>query len=385
MRRLLVALVATFLVLATKLAAEADDIVYIPDPYFKNFLVNMYYEGYQPVDLNKDGEIQYSEAAAYTEWLRISGESTDSITDLTGIKEFINIKKLLMERNVLINEIDVSGMVNLEQIDFFDDWNLEVLNASGCKNLLTIKCNDSKIKLLNAENCSKINRINCLNNPMEEINLKGCSNLQTIISTKGNLKELNITDCTKLDGIICSFNKLTELDLSNLKYFTGLTCDNNQLKKIDLSNSPSFVRLVANDNQLEAVNVRNGNNKSITKFKIYGNSNLKCITVDDPTYSKENWKDIDEWTKFSEDCSNSINENQSNSFKVFPNPANNTVLIERISPEEADLRVIDITGRICLIHPIQYGETQIQLDITMLSAGKYVIEINKETNSLIVE
>ncbi len=45
------------------------------------------------------------------------------------------------------------------------------------------------------------------------------------------------------------------------------------------------------------------NNQSITTFKTFGNPNLKCITVDDPKYSMENWKEIDEWTEFSEDCS----------------------------------------------------------------------------------
>jgi hypothetical protein len=72
-------------------------------------------------------------------------------------------------------------------------------------------------------------------------------------------------------------------------------------------------------------------------------------------------------------------------FKVYPNPANNTVLIERNGVEAADLQIVDITGRICLSHSIQFGETQIQIDISKLPAGKYIIEINNETGSLIVE
>ena len=90
MRRLLVAFMATFLVLSPKLAAEADDIVYFPDPFFKKVLVNMEYYMGERIDLNYDGEIQYSEAEAYIHSLDISFAG-DSITDLTGIKAFINI------------------------------------------------------------------------------------------------------------------------------------------------------------------------------------------------------------------------------------------------------------------------------------------------------
>jgi hypothetical protein len=220
---------------------------------------------------------------------------------------------------------------------------------------------------------------------MENINIKECRNLQTLVTTNGNLKELNLKDCLRLDGIICSFNKLTELDLSNLKYFTGLTCDNNLLKKIDLSNSAQFLRLKAFNNELESINIRNGNNKVITTFQTYENPNLKCIAVDDTTYSKEHWKNIDEWTEFSQDCSVKVVDNIENILKIFPNPTNHSVLIERMNIEPEDLRILDITGRIYMGYTIPYGETQIRLDISKLSTGAYIIEINNETKSLIIE
>ncbi len=384
MRRLFVAIIATFLVLTAKVIAD-DDIINFPDPYFKKVLVNMKYAGYPEVDLNHDGEIQYSEAVAYDNWLRLDCEYSDSIADMTGIKEFINLKKLLLERNSFINEIDLSAMVNLEEINLNNNWNLEVLNASGCTNLGSINCNDSKIKYLNAENCKKVNRISCLENPIENINLKGCINLQSFSNTNGNLIKLDFKDCLRMDGIWCSFNKLSELDLSHLQYLTGITCNNNQLKKIDLSNSTHFLRLKAFNNHLESVNIRNSNNKAITTFQTNNNPDLKCIEVDDAVYSKEHWKEIDEWTEFSEDCSNSINDNQSDKFMVFPNPANHTIIIERTDIESVDLRILDITGRIYISYIIPYGEIQIRLDVSRLSVGAYVIEINNLTQSLIIE
>lgn len=363
MRRLLVALSAIFLLFSTKVVAE-DEIIQFPDPYFKKVLVNMYYEGYPKIDLNDDGEIQYSEAAAYTEWLRLDCEGADSITDLTGIKAFINIKKILLERNPLINGIDVSGMVNLEEINFNNDWNLEVLNASGCKNLEKINCSDGKIKHLNVENCIKLKTLGCGNNNLENLNLINCCSLKSFGCYKSNLKNLVFQQCINLYGLNCSLNLLSELDISQMNDLRSITCDNNQLKLL---------------------NVRNDNNQSITTFKTFGNPNLKCITVDDPTYSMEHWKEIDEWTEFSEDCSVKVVDNKKNIIKIFPNPANHIVLIERNNIELEDLRILDITGRIFLGYAIPYGETQTQLDVSRLSAGAYIIEINNYTQSLIIE
>jgi len=364
MRRLLVALVAIFLVLTANSAIAGDDFIHFPDPYFKKVLVNMEYCGQPIIDLNGDGEIQYSEAAAYNDRLWLYCEWTDSITDLTGIKEFINVKKIRFEWTPLINKIDVSGMVNLEEINFNNCWNLEVLNVSGCKNLSTINCNDSKIKYLNAENCSKLKTIWCSNNTLETLMLLNCNSLKSLSLGKNNLENIDFNECINLEGINCSYNKLTKLDFSPLK---------------------NFKRLAGNNNQLKTVNVRNGNNKSITQFQTSGNPDLKCIEVDDPAYSKEHWKEIDEWTEFSEDCSNSVEENNQTAFKVYPNPANNILTIERGGIEQTDLRILNVTGRICHYQSIQFGETQTQIDISNLAAGTYIIKIDNETEKIVVE
>jgi len=255
-------------------------------------------------------------------------------------------------------------MVNLEEIEFYDDWNLEILNASGCKNLEKINCNDGNIKNINVENCIKLKSLGCGNNNLENLNLKNCCSLKTFGCYKSNLKNLVFQQCINLYGLNCSFNLLSELDLPQMNDLRSITCDNNQLK---------------------VLNVRNGNNKLITQFKAYGNPDLKCIEVDDPAWSNEHWKEIDEWTEFSEDCSSGVNEIRYNLFKIYPNPANNTVLIERTNIEPADLRILDIKGRIFISYTIPSGETQIRLDVSKLSAGAYILEINNETKSLIIE
>jgi hypothetical protein len=362
MRRLLVALVATFLVLSVKTYSE-DEIIHFPDTYFKKVLVNM--DDYvQPrIDLNMDGEIQRSEAVAYKSLLWLSF-GKDSITDLTGIKEFINVGRIWLEECPGITAVDLSGMLNLREVNFNYNPNLKKLDFAGCINLSKLDCSES---ILN------------------EINLTNCKNINAIWLSKNALTELNIKDCPQIQYLFTRNNKLANIDVTQAKELRRLQIQGNLVTSLDVSSLPKLDQLLVSDNKLKTLNIKNGNNTLLTSFKATNNPDLKCITVDDANYSKENWKDIDEWTEFSEDCSTGINENISNSFKVFPNPAKNSVFIERESIEFADLRILDITGRICLIYPIHYGETQIQLDISKLPVGKYIIDIKNETGSLIVE
>ena len=152
-----------------------------------------------------------------------------------------------------------------------------------------------KIKYLNVENCTKLKRLWCANNKLENINLQNCCSLKSFSCYNNNLENIKFQQVINFEVLDCSFNKLTSLDLSLMNNLESIGCNNN---KLDL------------------LNVRNGTNDLIETFESSGNTNLKCITVDDPAYSKEHWKDIDEWTEFSEDCSTSINENQSNLFII---------------------------------------------------------------------
>jgi hypothetical protein len=362
MRRLLVALSATFLLLSTKVVAD-DEIIQFPDPYFKKVLVKMVDYEQLEIDLNRDGEIQRSEAEAYKSTLWLSPGS-DSITDLTGIKAFINIGSINLERCPGITTVDLSGMVNLRQITFDYNPNLERLDVSGCINLKELAFSNSIIN---------------------DLNITNCKNLTSIWAHKNSLIEINFNDCPQIQYIFAGYNKLTKIDVSKAKELRKLQIQGNQLTSLDESGCPKLDQLLVNDNKLKMLNIRNGNNILLTSFKATNNPDLKCITVDDPTYSKENWKDVDEWTEFSEDCSTSINDKTQNTFKVYPNPANNSVTIEREVIEQADLRILDITGRIFISYTIPYGANHIQLDISRLSIGNYIIEINNETKSLIIE
>ncbi len=360
MKRILVAIMATFLVLTAKVIAD-DDIINFPDSNFKWILVNMTEYSQPQIDLNYDGEIQRSEAVEFKGLLWLG---PNKITDLTGIKEFINVTKILMNYCNGIKEIDLSGMVNLREVNFDNSPNLDKFDVSGCANL---------------------KKMDCSYNILIDLNIYGCVNLDLIRCYNTSLTKFQVLDFPKLRYLFIPNNLILNLIITNLPELWRVQLNGNQLTSLDLSNFTKLDQLWVSDNKLASLNIRNNNNTLITSFKANNNPDLKCITADDSEWSKENWKEIDEWTEFSENCSTSVNENQQNTFKVYPNPANNSVTIEREMIEQADLRILDITGRIILSYTIPYGTNHIQLDISRLSIGNYLIEINNETKSLIIK
>jgi type IX secretion system substrate protein len=120
------------------LAGNAQ-LVGIPDPAFKNALVNtLCIDTNEPpdgtgdvdVDTNNDGEIQVSEAQAVTTAMLVGNKS---IASLEGIKAFTNLKRLHCGQNQLTT-FDVSDMSNLVSINCFANQ-ITTINIDGLVNL----------------------------------------------------------------------------------------------------------------------------------------------------------------------------------------------------------------------------------------------------------
>ncbi len=167
-----------------------------------------------------------------------------------------------------------------------------------------------------------------------------------------------------------------------------MSCPQNNIQNIDLSNATLLERASVQNNNLKLLNLKNGNNHNIpTKYLIAtDNPYLKCVDVDNPTYSYENWSDkFDEGIEFSEDCKNSITDGQDILFFVYPNPAYDNITIKRITDSESEIRIIDMTGKLCYKDLIHSGNKEIEIDISKFAIGTYVIEINEESELLIIE
>jgi len=143
-------------------------IVNIPDANFKNALLNHF----PVIDTNNDGEIQVSEAIAYTGTLNVESQN---IADMTGIEAFVNITFLRCNNNQ-ITQLDISNNTNLN----------------------TLYANVNQLTSFDASNNLNLTNLNLSNNLLTQLNIANGNN--------SNLTTLNINNyelfCVKVDASI---------------------------------------------------------------------------------------------------------------------------------------------------------------------------------------
>lgn len=225
----------------------------IPDTNFENKLIEF---GYDDVT---DGKVLTSNINNVTElWVQYS-----NISDLTGIEDFVELKKLM--------------------------------------------CSDNYLLSLDLSNNTKLTKLSCTNNYLSDgLNLSNNLLLDSLSYSPRpfppHLSTLNLNNNLNLKYLYVYLGKLTSLDLSNNVNLSTLICGVNQLTSLDLSNNINLIELeCSNNQQLTCLNLKNGNNQNLELQAVF-NQNLNCIEVDDQAYSTANWTNIDAGTTFSTNC-----------------------------------------------------------------------------------
>jgi hypothetical protein len=301
-------------------------IVNIPDVNFKNALLN-----HSPtIDTNNDGEIQITEAAVTLE-VDVNG---DSINDLTGIEEFINITFLDCSQNNLIT-IDVSNNTSLE----------------------IFECYENQLTTIDISNNTSLHQFECRFNQLTTLDLS--NNFSMFFLSIGN-------------------NDLTEIDLSNNPVLGILECRESLLENLDISNNHFFFSLICNDNSnLISINLKNGNNDNITFEEIFASNfenlpNLESICVDDlnnTILTNTILNQVNHDITFTDNCTLSINDNSFRALQIYPNPTNNILNITSNS-EIKQIEVFNLLGQSVLKHTNKNN-----INVSYLSKGVYSIKI----------
>ena len=164
--------------------------------YVAKNLSGVYFE----VDVNKDGEIQISEAMQVS-YLNIVGST---IIDLTGILSFKNLEILYCDNNK-ITALDIRGLLNMKDV-ICSNNQLKSLNINGLINLTHIDCSYNQLSALNLENLPSMTELNC---------------------GKNYITTLNTSDLINLWGLNCWGNQLESLFLKNGKEQGSVFFDEN--------------------------------------------------------------------------------------------------------------------------------------------------------------
>ncbi len=287
---------------------ENNDIVYIPDANFKKILIEQGKSGSSTshfnrvsrklnknrlaeangnkmeifeampmeepeikvgiIDTNNDGEIQVSEAEAYTGAIRFyTTEDTPEdkkVADLTGIEAFVNLKELCCgadnywdnEKNKwvypgIIEKLDVSKNTKLKELWCYGNQ-LSKLDVSKNKALKKLACFENKIEKIDVTQHSELTFLSVGQKSLKEFLLPNKTNtLQTLYySNSPQIANINISDYVNLKGLSCGSNNLNSIDVSMFKELVYLNCSRNNLTNLDISQNKGLLKLLCGGNQL---------------------------------------------------------------------------------------------------------------------------------------
>lgn len=247
--------VLLFLAIAVS-ATSFSQIVEIPDPLFKQYLVNS-----PSINTNGDTEIQVSEAEA-VDALWINNQEFNSIE---GIEAFVSLTEFHFQIGSL-PFADFSNNNQLEIIFVSSNGLQDIILPTNTTVLTRLSIQGSDIEdLVEISNYTAIEYLSLSSDFFETIDISGLINLKQLLIGGAILAELNVSQNTNLEELIISNSQLTSLDLSatNLVEFTIGSFLSNQtdpISNIDLSEQTNLVKLEIGNNLITSVDLSNNIN-----------------------------------------------------------------------------------------------------------------------------
>ena len=232
-----------------------------PDSMFLSYLSTTY-------DVDGNNALIGNEATGVVT-INISGNSTTDggYTDLTGIKNFVNLTSVNCSYNANIETLDLSGLTELTNLDITGLTGLKTLNISGCTNLTEDRITGfdtcTSLTELNVSGCTNITALN-LNNytGLETVNVSGCTALTSFViddnSTTYALQSLDLTGCSSLETLTVNnalslttvdftgVNAIETIDLGGCQYLAG---------SLDLSNKTALTTISMGSTKIESLNI----------------------------------------------------------------------------------------------------------------------------------
>ncbi len=289
-----------------KLYVKTEDyIVNIPDPILKAKLLSSSTTAniastvnpnnsstsnvYSKIDLNNDGEIQFSEAQSII-YLRLYG---GGITNLTGLEAFVNLKYFTCSNNN-ISTINLSSFPHLITA-LAENTSATILNVNNCPNLEVLTCTYGQITDVDLSTCVNLTYLNLSHQQLSSLDVNLNKRIITVNAMYNALTTFNLQD-KNIRTLEIGFNNLTALSLSNLPFLYRIKAQNNALTNVDLSSvafqrepnnlSPSNVLDIGlnNNNNLLQVNLKNNyknTNSSFFSGSLANSPQIICIDSND--------------------------------------------------------------------------------------------------------
>ncbi len=345
--------ILTFFLLSFSLAGQ---VVNIPDPIFKFKLLQ-----HDPIiDLNLDGEIQQSEAEAFSGFMDISYVAGDPgyIHDVTGLEAFINLDEFKASYQQIAT-IDVSGNSLLRMFD-----------ASG--NVYT-SLSFTNHPLLEAFQSNFGN--------LESLDISGAPNLIFLNAQGNDLMQIDLSANPNLQGVELDNNPIVSFDFSQNFFLRYLNCQNSGATTLDLSNNPFLISIDCRGNQeLTYINVRNGNNEGLNltgsgpscHFQDLPLLEMVCLDTIDSPLADFIEEQVEHDVFFMEECVLSVKKTQKEWVTIYPNPVTDILNIHSQNAIQ-QITMFNLLGQEVFKGISFELETHINFD--RFSSGLYLLQV----------
>lgn len=253
---------------------------YVPDNNFEQALIDLGYDS---------GTLDNYVRTVKIKTVTSLDVSNKSITDLTGIEDFLSLTTLKCYANQL-DSLDFTHNIALTYLDCQENQ-LTSLDVTQNTALTMLNCTRNQLTSLDVSKSLFLTNLLCGTNSLSGLDLSKNTFLYGVQCGSNNLTSLNISSNTKLRELQCQFNALTDLDISNSKYLNYLNCLDNELSSLDISQQGNFLTwLNCGSNLLTTIDI--SQNKSLTNFACEDNqltfeSLEPAIIIENFTYSPQ--------------------------------------------------------------------------------------------------
>ncbi|MDT7831364.1 T9SS type B sorting domain-containing protein [Flavobacteriaceae bacterium S356] len=244
---------------------------------------------------------------------------SDNLLTTVDLSNNAVLKNLLISDNLLVT-IDITNNIALEQVFIYSN-SLTTLDVTKNVNLEELSCHNNLLTSLDVTKNVKMMSFTCSENLLTAIDVTKNTMLELFECSNNEISAIDVSQNTVLSHFFCNFNVLTSLDVTQNSQLVSLAFQNNQIQNIDLTNNTVLSSLWSGNTLLEAldlsqnsslttlssinsllssIDLRNGNNTNMTYFNTTNNPNLRCIFVDNKSYSQANWTNIDTHSIFVE-------------------------------------------------------------------------------------
>lgn len=249
-------------------------------------------------DVLNDGQIPTANIQSLTA-LTINNKS---ISDLTGIEDFINLKSLNVSQNNLTT-LDLSSNTKLTDVNILNN-KITSLNIQNLVVLEKLTATTNELISLDVSTNLALKTLSISYNDIISLDLSNLSNLEQFTAFRVNtLNTLTLSNNTALNNIYvgrCNLSSLAVAECPNLK---KIYLNSNGLTTIDFSNNPLLEDVDVSNNQLTNINLKTGNTQNFSNIDLLENPNLTCISIDDPELATQLFSsEIDSQMVYSKNC-----------------------------------------------------------------------------------